>query len=171
MWNRSLTKSTFRPIAACHLRLFGNGPIWRSVKVTAVGQGVAVKAKAEQHQLATDEPVKLGGKDEAATPLHTLLVALMGCETATAHYAAKKLQISFDSIAFDIEGFYDVRGLKGEGAIPARFQRVSGTALVVTSGSQQDVDRLKAQTLRTCPVASLFIDAGVAMEVDWKKAC
>jgi len=144
-------------------------PIWRSIKATGTGKGVSCVGDAENHTIRTDEPVAQGGRDEAATPLHTLLVALMGCETATAHFTAKRLGIKIDSLSFEFEGVYDLRGWKAQANVPARFQTLKGVVTVETNGTQADVEKLQQMVYRVCPVASLFIDAGVSMQVAWKK--
>jgi hypothetical protein len=37
----------------------------------------------EGHEVVMDEPQKMGGTDTGATPLHTLLASLAGCEHGT----------------------------------------------------------------------------------------
>merc|ERR1712032_503454 len=54
------------------------------------GGGVELRTSTG-HALRTDMPVSMGGDDEAAQPVEMLLAALVGCETATAHFVARQL--------------------------------------------------------------------------------
>ncbi|XP_004343880.2 hypothetical protein CAOG_07156 [Capsaspora owczarzaki ATCC 30864] len=144
--------------------------MWKRTAIQGTGVGVKFTATADKHTVVTDEPVKLGGTDSATTPLHTLLVALCGCEQATAAFISKKLGFTIDSIDMQIEGELDVRGIIGVESVPARFQTVRGTALVKTSASQEQIDGLKKEVMLKCPIANLFTAAGVKMEVEWRKA-
>ncbi len=59
-----------------------NEPMWKKVRVTAEGEGFTTLGTDvdDGHQVITDEPKKIGGRGSGASPLHTLLVALAGCE-------------------------------------------------------------------------------------------
>lgn len=146
-------------------------PMWKKVRITAAGTGMRTVAKeeGEGHEVVMDEPQKMGGTDTGATPLHTLLASLAGCEHATAMLLARQMKIKLDSITFDIEGDYDVRGFRGVEGVPARYQTVRVKALVKTDAPQEKVDELAHLVHKKCPVAALFHDAGVQMDVSWTK--
>ncbi len=89
----------------------------------------------------------------------------------------------------------DVRGFRGVEGVPARYQTVRVKALVKTDAPQEKVDELAhlvrapphlevhfrshtpcsltrsslLQVHKKCPVAVLFHDAGVQMDVSWTK--
>jgi len=144
-------------------------PKIKTISVTGMGTGSKMVSKLQDHTLIMDEPGVGGNK--GPTPLSTALGALIGCENATAKWLSRKeLKIEIESIEFRIEGEYDTRGFLGVEGVPPRFQRVKGVALVKTTGTQEQVDELAQLTAKRCPVASLFTDAGVKLEIEWKKA-
>ncbi len=58
----------------------------------------------------------------------------------------------------------------GVPGVPVRFQRVKVNALVrAPDATQEQIDELARQVHAKCPVAGLFHDAGVTMDVSWKK--
>jgi hypothetical protein len=69
--------------------------------------------------------------------VYHLLSALVGCETATATFVAKKLGLIIRSIAFDIHAERDQRGalalpIDELPAVPSRLLGVRGTATITT---------------------------------------
>jgi len=145
-------------------------PMWKEIAATGVGRKSTLEARAEDHTIIVDEPKNLGGENRGPSPLHTMLAALMGCETATTSYVARKQNIQVHSLTYDLKAVYDLRGIMGMAKdVPARFQRVYGTVVVDTSGTQAQVEELGRQMLTRCPVANLFAAAGVKMDVKWTK--
>jgi putative redox protein len=60
--------------------------------VHSIGEdGYRTRIRAGHHELVSDEPVPLGGKDEGAAPYALLLASLAACTSITlAMYAARK---------------------------------------------------------------------------------
>ena len=58
-------------------------------ELTARGEACACTTRVRQHTIRTDTPKLSGGMDTAAQPVELLLAALVGCETATAHFVAR----------------------------------------------------------------------------------
>ena len=58
-------------------------------ELTARGEACACTTRVRQHTIRTDTPKLSGGADAAAQPVELLLAALVGCETATAHFVAR----------------------------------------------------------------------------------
>lgn len=116
-----------------------------------------------------DEPVKLGGADAGATPLEYIAAALNGCNAVMIPLIAKEQKFTFTNIAFDTQGLVDLKGLMGVQGVRTYFEKVHFTVEIETSESAAAIEKLKAEVERRCPVFNLFIAAGIAVEVDWKK--
>merc|ERR1712129_304746 len=54
--------------------------------------------------------------------------------------------------------------------VPARLQRIVGTATVCTTASQEAVHHLGTAVHRRCPVANMVEDSGCALEIRWVAA-
>lgn len=133
-------------------------------------KGLKTDVKAGEHNLIIDEPQSMGGTNEGADPLSTLLGSLAGCETVVANLAAKELDFDLQSIDFEIDGSLDPRGLMGTADVQPYFQTVNIEAKVHTSETQERVDELQKLTDARCPVYTSLEAAGIEMNANWVKA-
>lgn len=150
----------------------------KTYAITGRGEGCAATVTARGHTLVTDVPRAGGGADAAPQPVETLLAALIGCETATAHFVARQLGVRVGSIDFEIRASRDVRGSAhvpvGEAApAPSRLQRIEGVATVATDDPALDAATL-AELGRVvherCPVANMVAASGCDLAVAWRLA-
>ena len=124
----------------------------------------------------------MGGKDEAAQPVETLLTALIGCTQATALFVGRQIKpqrIAIEKMEFHLQAFRDERGaltlpIHIDPAVPSMVQRIEGTVVVHATNSQaisQDsMQVLKEQTELRCPVASMMVASGCKMDIEWMDA-
>jgi putative redox protein len=139
-------------------------------RITGVSQGMQTKVTAEKHHFIVDQPQTMGGKDEGANPLTTLLGALAGCENVIANMVAKDMNFNLQGIEFDIHGELDTRGLMGDPNVRPYFQKVVVNAKVKTNETEDRVKELQEKTDLRCPVYTTLKAAGVEMVVNWAKA-
>ena len=139
--------------------------------------------------ITTDTPRAHGGSNEAAQPVLLLLASLCGCEHATARFVAFKMRRRIGKVDFDIHAERDERGAigigmiggggKGKGAeallgelpVPARLQRIWGSAVVraeETDLTEAEVQVLAGQVHRRCPVANMVTLSGCELHIDWR---
>ena len=117
-------------------------------------------------------PKLSGGKDGAAQPW-SLSAALIGCETAAAHFVARQLAC-VDRVDFGVEAVRDVRGaahvpVDAEAPAPARSSIV-GEARVTSADPAVDdavVARLAAIVPRGAP-SRMIAASGCALDVAWR---
>lgn len=113
------------------------------------------------------EPEKIGGKNEAPTPMEYVAGALNGCFTVTIEMVAGEHEFGLDGLAVSCEGVVDHRGLFGTAAVSPHFQSVK---VDITLATEEDADRLPAlesEVLVRCPVYNLIRDAGTPIDVNW----
>lgn len=143
------------------------------VKMAATGEwedGIRSTNRIRHFEaFSMDEPVELGGTDAGGTPLEYIAAALNGCKAVMIPLIAKELNFSFTGISFSTTGIVDVRGLMGEADVKTYFQKVRFTLEIETEESEDALLKLKEAVERRCPVYNLFVDAGIQVEVDWKK--
>ena len=131
------------------------------------------RSEAESHAMATDVTRAQGGRDAAPQPVNLLLAALIGCETATAAFVARKMRITIGEIRFDLSAWRDEAGalslpIAQDPAVPSRLQSVAGTALVETDASAEEVAALAHQVHTRCPIANMISAAGCELAVEWR---
>lgn len=186
------------PCAACQVPLLARGLFLRTSRMYQT-QRRALSASAEQdhfhtyhvkaktaasnkcstdietatgHQLRTDVPRAMGGKDTAAQPVETLLAALAGCTQATALFVGRQMKprISVKQLEMEFRAERDVRGalslpIDQDPAFPARLARVHGTIRVhaMKQLSQDQLALLQHQTELRCPIANMLVASGCDM--------
>ena len=104
----------------------------------AEGRGVGTRTVFGTGQVAaTDLPRAMGGRDGDPQPVELLLAALVGCEQATAAFAARHMEprLRLEGIDFAYEAERDPRGatalpLGAPPPAPARLLAVTGVARV-----------------------------------------
>ncbi|ASI35383.1 MULTISPECIES: OsmC family protein [unclassified Exiguobacterium] len=139
-------------------------------KITAVSKGMYTEGVSHGHKVIIDEPAKMGGTDEGANPLATLLVALTGCENAIANFVAKEINFDLQGIEFEVEGTLDPRGMMGDASVRPYFERITVNAKVLTSESEERVQELQHIVDSRCPVYTTMVAANVEMVPNWTKA-
>ena len=122
------------------------------------------------HTHIIDEPVVRGGTDEGISPTETAYAALVGCTNVIGNKCADKLGVDIGHLSFEMEVDFDRRGvlLMEEVAVPFKAVR-----LQVTSdgpASQDDLNRVAAETEKFCAISKLFEGAGTELAVTWHKA-
>ena len=142
------------------------------------GEKCAASTTVRGHTILTDTPRSGGGNDTAAQPVETLLAALIGCESATAHFVARQFRVKIDSIDFALDAVRDVRGsahipVEEPAPAPNRLQEITGVARVTTDDPNVDEEllvRLGNVVHERCPIANMVSASGCALHVEWRLA-
>lgn len=142
-----------------------------TVEITSQSEGMKSDVNAGGgHKLVIDEPQQMGGTDQGADPLATMLGSLAGCETVIANMVAKEIDFDLQNISFDVKGTLDMRGLMGTADVKPYFNTVTIDAKVETSESQERVEQLQEITDQRCPVFTTLKAADIDLNVKWTKA-
>lgn len=139
-------------------------------KITAVSKGMNTESLSHGHKIIIDEPAQMGGTDEGANPLATLLASLAGCENAVANFVAKEIEFDLQGIEFTINGELDPNGMMGKEGVRPYFQKINVEAQVQTSESEERVQELQRIVDSRCPVYTTLEAADVEMVANWTKA-
>src|SRR5699024_12248270 len=83
-------------------------------EVNWTGKGVQSIAKINQHEVVIDEPVSLGGQDQAPNPVEYLLAALRGCINVLVTSFAPAYGVEVESLRVNVAGDLDPAGLLGK---------------------------------------------------------
>lgn len=138
-------------------------------QVKAISKGMYTEGTSHSHKVIIDEPTRMGGTDQGANPLATLLISLAGCENAIANFVAKEINFDLKGISFEIKGDIDPRGMMGEEGVRPYFQKITVNAEVSTNESEERIQELQEIVDARCPIYTTMVAAGVEMIANWTK--
>lgn len=114
-----------------------------------------------------DEPKERDGTNMAPTPTETLVGALIACTNVISHKCAHKHGVKFSSMSIDAEASFDRRGTQLLEEIEVPFPRIRLMINVVTDASDTEVEKVKSDLHRFCPVSKVIRNAGTEIEEVW----
>jgi uncharacterized OsmC-like protein len=147
-----------------------NAPVLKHLRARGVWEGrqrtrLTVRGFAD---LATGEPVAVGGDDSAPTPMELVLAALDGCLVVVVETVATERGLPLEHVEVTSEAAIDVRGFRGVPGVRPHFQHVSTTVRISTPDPDGFTGEYPAEVERRCPALNLVRDAGVAADVRWQ---
>ncbi|MBV9919502.1 MAG: OsmC family protein [Pseudonocardia sp.] len=140
--------------------------------VSGQGTGVAqtVAVKGADYVIETDAYPAFGGEDAHPSPLAYTLASLSSCNQVTSQIVAKELGIVIEAVRFDVSADFDPTTMTTGAESPdATFQDVRITAEIRTDATAEQLERLRDEVGRRCPVTVLFTRAGVQVTSDWTR--
>jgi uncharacterized OsmC-like protein len=115
----------------------------------------------------TDEPKERDGTNMGLTPTETLMAALIGCTNVISHKCAKKHGVDFQAMAIEAETNFDRRGVQLIEEIEVPFPKIRLIINVTTSASDGDLEKVKTDLHRFCPIAKVIRNSGTDIEEEW----
>ena len=114
-----------------------------------------------------DEPLERDGTNLAPSPTETMMSALIGCTNVISKKIAKKMGVNFGKM--DIEMTYDFNRLGTMLAeeVDVPFDNVILDISVETDGTSAQVEAVKHELEKYCPVAKVFRAAGMTITENW----
>jgi rubredoxin/uncharacterized OsmC-like protein len=123
---------------------------------TAWASGAHSVSSVRKFSLEADEPLSLLGTDLAPNAVEQVLAALGGCLTVGVVYQAALAGISLESLAFEIEGYLDIRGFFGDDEVEPGYQRIMVTVRMQAKAPRAELENLLARAARTSPVMDII---------------
>lgn len=114
----------------------------------------------------TDEPVPVGGLNQAPSPMEYVVAAVNGCLAVVIETVAKEHDIELSALELATTGTIDTRGFRGTADVSPHFQEVTVQARLGLSDPDA-LGFLLTEAERRCPALNLIRDAGVPVELDW----
>ena len=129
--------------------------------------GPLTRVTARTFEMVIDEPPEDGGEDRGPRPLEALLAALASCSNVIGRLIAGELGITVESLSIDVTGRLDYRAIQGSAEVAAPFAEVDFAVELVGDASPEQVETLKAELARRCPVQVLMREAGSVFSETW----
>ena len=120
--------------------------------VSQLKEGVKVESTAGKFKMLIDEPVELGGTDEAMNPVEALLCALGSCQCIMARMLAGKMRVDLQDFYVELEGDLDTRGMIGVEGVRPGYQNVRAKFHIKSNDSEQKVQKLVEAIEKYCPI-------------------
>ncbi len=151
--------ANFKPKLVVTLNVSGSCP---SHSRTDIGSG--------EKAFVIDEPPERGGTDKGPSPTETALAALIGCTNTIGHKCANKLGVDLGNLQISVACTLDRRGVTLTEIVDQPFREITLTVIADGSASEEDLQRVSAETALYCPMSRLFRAAGTTITETWRKA-
>lgn len=137
-------------------------------QVDSVGRGATGEHHTQTAKFYSVEQ-RMGGSPDNPNPLELFLGALTGCMNVVLQMVASERGLTGVNATYHAEGQLDTRGFMGDPAVDPHFQQVE-MAIAVSGVSKEDLEYLREQVDRRCPVHSLIDKAGIPIQEVWTMA-
>ncbi len=118
-------------------------------------------------RLVIDEPAERGGTNEGPAPTETMLGALVGCSNVITHRIAARMGLDIAALKIDVEARFDRRGVTLAEEVAVPFPDLTLTMTLTTDASDEEVEALKRDLARFCPVSKVLREAGTRIDEEW----
>lgn len=135
-----------------------------------VGQAEThARTRITTRDLATviDEPAARHGTNMGLTPTETLLASLVGCTNVVATRIAQREGVTFHDMHVDVRAKLDRRGAALEAEIDVPYPEITVTITVRTDATPAQLELIKTDLGRYCPIAKILRRAGTILTEHW----
>jgi putative redox protein len=114
-----------------------------------------------------DEPIEREGTNAGPTPTETIVAALIGCTNVIGHKCAKRHGVEIQTMSIDAEASFDRRGTQLLEEIEVPFPKIRLVINITTRASDAQLEQVKADLHRYCPISKVIRNAGTQIEEVW----
>ena len=114
-----------------------------------------------------DEPEARGGTNQGLTPTETLMASLIGCTNVISKRIAHKIGIELGEMDIQLSAKFDRRGTMLEEEIDVPFSEVIMDIEVDTNATEEQINMLKIDLAKFCPIAKVLRGSGVNIIENW----
>ena len=136
-----------------------------------------VSGVAESHSLTllkardlvdvSDEPAERGGTNEGLAPTELFLASLIACSNVISHKIAKKNGIQLNSLEISLDAGFNRLGVTLQEEVDLPFPDIKLRIEINTDASEDQLEILKRDLPRFCPVAKMIAQAGTKIDTEW----
>ena len=101
------------------------------------------------------------------TPTETLVASLIACTNVISHKCAHQHGVDFKNMSIDAESTFDRRGTQLLEEIEVPFQKIRLVINVATNATEAEVEKVKTDLHRFCPVSKVIRNSGTQIEEVW----
>ncbi len=116
----------------------------------------------------SDEPAERGGTNEGFAPTEMFLASLIACSNVITHKIAKQHGIKLDALAVSLDAGFNRLGVTLQEEIELPFPDIQLNISATTDASNSELDQLKRDLPRYCPVSKMIEAAGTDITTVWE---
>lgn len=114
-----------------------------------------------------DEPLERAGTNLGLSPTETMMSALIGCTNVISKKIAAKMGVTFGEMKIEMSYKINRLGTMLLEKVDVPFDEVVLEIDVETDATQAQMDAIKADLEKFCPVAIVFRAAGMTITENW----
>lgn len=141
----------------------------KTLRASGVGTGSQqTQVRVRDFAFVSDEPVKIGGRDQGPTPMEYLAGAVNACITVVIDQSAQRRGLPVDAVQTYTLAKQDTRGLAGTADVqPYMYAYRLQIVVATTERRSAELISFAASAERTCPAINLLRDANTGIQVVW----
>jgi uncharacterized OsmC-like protein len=114
-----------------------------------------------------DEPLERDGTNLAPSPTETMMSSLIGCTNVISKKIAKKLGVTFGKMTMDMTYDFNRLGTMLQEEVEVPFNDVVLDISIETDATPEQLEAIKHELEKFCPVAKVFRAAGMTITENW----
>ena len=115
----------------------------------------------------SDEPIERGGTNEGLAPTEFFLAALIACSNVITHKIAKQNGIKLESMKISLDAGFNRLGVTLQEEVDLPFPDIKLSIEVTTDAADEQLEILKRDLPRFCPVSKMIAQAGTRIDTEW----
>lgn len=114
-----------------------------------------------------DEPEARGGTNLGFTPTESVIAGLLGCTNVISNRIAHSIGVELQDMKISCNYDFDPRGAQLKMEVDLVFQEIRMDISVKSNGTPKQIEQIRADLAKFCPVAKLFTGAGGKITDTW----
>ena len=131
------------------------------------GHSKSVVTLMRGYTLVMDEPKHLGGSGEGPSPMDYQATSLAGCTAVMLERCARDAKLEIGSLKVKSAIVYSPRGIAGREGYQSHPTEAHSEIWLEIDADHEQIEALKAEYSRRCPVYNLYKASGCAMREVW----
>lgn len=115
----------------------------------------------------TDEPEIRGGTNEGFAPTEMAIAAFLACTNVIGHKVAHMHNIDIQDMKIDADTEFNRLGVTLQEEVDVPFPSMNLTIEITTSSTDEELEALKRDLPRFCPVGKVFEQSGTKVTTNW----
>ena len=115
-----------------------------------------------------DEPEVRGGTNEGFAPTEMAIAAFLACTNVIGHKVAHMHGIDIQSMEIDADAEFNRLGVTLQEEVDVPFPEMLLTIRITSSSTDEELELLKRDLPRFCPVGKVFEQSGTKVVTNWE---
>lgn len=142
-------------------------PVYRMTIPAACVSADRTDVTYREKLLVIDEPQERGGTNLGMSPVEVAAAALLGCTNVISHKVAKMHGVELIEMSITAEITFDRRGAMLLDEVEVPWQEIVLRISARTEAEPGQIEAMKRDLPRFCPVSKLFRNSGTRVIEEW----